>query len=275
MTKPLVIYHGNCQDGFTAAWVMHGWFEAHGHKAEYFAAHYAPEGERVELPEVVGREVYMVDFSTGRDQLIDINADAKSFVVLDHHKTAQAACEGLEFCEFDMDRSGAMLAWDFCWRGRPAPWIVQYAQDRDLWRWALPRSREVNAFLASQELTLESWSRIGNGAMTWVEAADRGRGALDFVDNYVRSQQQRARRGTFAGHPDIPVINTTTAISELVGALAETAAFAVGWFEREDGKLIYSLRSRGDFDVSAVAKQFGGGGHKNAAGFTVAERVHP
>ena len=31
-----------------------------------------------------------------------------------------------------------------------------------------------------------------------------------------------------------------------------------------------SLRSVGDYDVSAIAKTFGGGGHRNAAGFEVA-----
>lgn len=34
------------------------------------------------------------------------------------------------------------------------------------------------------------------------------------------------------------------------------------------------LRSRGDFDVSALAKAFGGGGHAKAAGFTVPKRIH-
>ncbi|NIV11578.1 MAG: bifunctional oligoribonuclease/PAP phosphatase NrnA, partial [Aliifodinibius sp.] len=34
-------------------------------------------------------------------------------------------------------------------------------------------------------------------------------------------------------------------------------------------EVVYSLRSRGDFDVSALAERFGGGGHKNAAGFRV------
>ena len=39
---------------------------------------------------------------------------------------------------------------------------------------------------------------------------------------------------------------------------------------RSDGLKIWSLRSDrnlGDFDVSAVAKLRGGGGHRNAAGF--------
>lgn len=42
---------------------------------------------------------------------------------------------------------------------------------------------------------------------------------------------------------------------------------ALGWWQRFDGKFQFSLRSRGDIDVSEIAKKFGGGGHKNAAGF--------
>jgi len=39
--------------------------------------------------------------------------------------------------------------------------------------------------------------------------------------------------------------------------------------EREDGKTKVSLRSRGEADVEKVARRYGGGGHKNAAGFTL------
>jgi len=38
-----------------------------------------------------------------------------------------------------------------------------------------------------------------------------------------------------------------------------------------DQRVRVSLRSRGAVDVSAVAKQFGGGGHHNAAGFSRTE----
>jgi len=37
-----------------------------------------------------------------------------------------------------------------------------------------------------------------------------------------------------------------------------------------DGQVKVSLRGKGDVDVSAIAKTFGGGGHPNAAGFTMA-----
>jgi bifunctional oligoribonuclease and PAP phosphatase NrnA len=42
-------------------------------------------------------------------------------------------------------------------------------------------------------------------------------------------------------------------------------------FFKELGPTEYrvSLRSKGAIDVAAVARQFGGGGHKNASGFTV------
>ena len=40
------------------------------------------------------------------------------------------------------------------------------------------------------------------------------------------------------------------------------------WYVDSAGKVRVSLRSEGDYDVSGIAKRYGGGGHKNAAGFT-------
>jgi nanoRNase/pAp phosphatase (c-di-AMP/oligoRNAs hydrolase) len=51
------------------------------------------------------------------------------------------------------------------------------------------------------------------------------------------------------------------------------APFAAAYFDHADGHRVFSLRSRGDFDVGALARQvgvslgFSGGGHKAAAGF--------
>ena len=41
--------------------------------------------------------------------------------------------------------------------------------------------------------------------------------------------------------------------------------------ENRDGKIKGSLRSVGDLDVEQMAAHFGGGGHRHAAGFDVAE----
>lgn len=75
----------------------------------------------------------------------------------------------------------------------------------------------------------------------------------------------------------IPVVNAGPyCVSEVVGELAEGASFAAAWHETADGRVAYSLRSRGDTgaDVSVIARAFGGGGHRNAAGFTMDEAAH-
>ncbi|HMI91728.1 MAG TPA: DHHA1 domain-containing protein [Polyangiales bacterium] len=288
--KPLIIYHGQCIDGFTAAWVF--WC-LHGDRAEYFAAQYGVAGGPVELPDVTGHDVVMVDFCTSREQLLELKAKARSLRVLDHHKTAEAACAGLDFCTFDMERSGARLAWDFCvaiadtwgWAtpvpdraaGIPdaeaPPWLVSYVEDRDLWRFKLPLSKAINAFVSAHPMTFEAWHVVADASRG--QAARSGEVVLAYIDRYVDEMCKQARPLCFAGHDSIPVVNAPYInISELVGKLAESSLFAVGWFQRGDGLYQYSLRSRGDFDVSALAKRFGGGGHKNAAGFTSSVLVH-
>jgi oligoribonuclease NrnB/cAMP/cGMP phosphodiesterase (DHH superfamily) len=273
MNKTLVIYHGGCYDGHTAAWVCWKQLKAQADHPAFFAAEYPPAGQPTVLPDVTGFDVLMVDFCVSREQLLEIKAKAKSFQVLDHHKTSQADCEGLDFCMFDMEQSGAGLAWRYFRGQAEAPWLVSYVEDRDLWRFALPDSKVINAYIAAHKLTtnFEEWSDLQNmgakGALTG------GRAVLKYLDNYIHVVGGQAIRQTFAGHDDIPVVNAPYMnTSELVGKLSEDAPFAVGWFQRGDGRYQFSLRSRGDFDVSEVAKRFGGGGHKNAAGFVVSER---
>lgn len=263
--RELVIYHGNCIDGFTAAWAV--WTRA-GDDAEYFPAQYASGGADVELPDVTGRDVVMVDFCTGRDQLLRLKEQAASLLVLDHHKTAEAACAGLDFCVFDMEQSGAGLAWRH-FRGTEPPWLVAYAEDRDLWRFALPDSKAINAYISSATMDFQNWDRMATEPIE--EAVLAGRAVLNYIDRYVLEMSKQARSVAFAGYAAVPLVNAPYInTSELVGHLATDAPFAVGWFQRSDGMYQYSLRSRGAdaVDVSEVAKSYGGGGHKHAAGFS-------
>jgi len=273
MSDNLVIYHGHCMDGFTAAWVC---WRRFGDKAEYFAADYPPGDQETELPDVRGRNVIMVDFCVSREHLLRLSGEAKSLVVLDHHKSHEEACRGLSFCTFDMDQSGAGLAWRYFRGVTNLPWLVAYVEDRDLWRFALPESKAVNAYVSTREQTFGGWDGLQRTSKK--VAASRGQAILAYIDRYVAEMSEQARRITFAGHDDIPVVNAPYInTSELVGNLAKSVLFAVGWFQRGDGLYQYSLRSRdGDppFDVSELAKQFGGGGHAQAAGFTVKELVH-
>ncbi len=258
--KALVIFHASCVDGFAAAWAA---WRKFGDEADYVPAHY---GEPA--PEVTGREVVIVDFSFPRAALLEMKEKAASLRVLDHHKSAAADLEGLDFCTFDMNRSGAGIAWDELVGGE-RPKLIDYVQDRDLWRFNLPRSREVSAWLSSWSRSdFHCWSLLAADlANDFPNCVAQGNAILrGVVDQYVDGLVSKGRPTEIGGHV-VPCINTTHAQSELVGKLAESATFAAGWFQREDGKFIYSLRSRGDFDVSEIAKMYGGGGHAAAAGF--------
>lgn len=272
--RPLVIYHGGCRDGFCAAWVCSRFLE----EAEFFAGYYGQPP-----PDCTGRHVYIVDFSYPLADMQAIAASAKTLKVLDHHKTAEEALRGFSGPNvtvfFDMDRSGATLAWDYFRPTEKRPMIVEYIEDRDLWRWKLPESRAVNAYLSTLPFDFAAWMAAETtaaqdcmeGYEAHYSAARAGRHVEAKTEQYVREMAKNARRVMFEGH-EVPLVNAPQVdISELLDYLINhgecVSPIAIGWWQRADGVFQYSLRSRGDFDVSALAKKYGGGGHKNAAGF--------
>lgn len=263
MNKPLIIYHGGCKDGFGAAWVARGVYP----DAEFFAASYGKD----ELPDVTDRRVFILDFSYPRETLEKINKLVTTLRVLDHHATVQKDLEGLPYCTFDMNRSGISMTWDYFHTSAARPWIVNYVEDRDLWRWALPSSREINAYLQTLPYDFEKWDEVYG--MRLDEVKKLGKEFMRVVnDRNTNNMGILLMKRRFAGYEDIPVINAPTeGISELMEMiLQETGApFAVGWRVRSDGRLSLSLRSIPEFDCSVIAKQLGGGGHKNAAGAEV------
>lgn len=275
--KPLVIYHGNCFDGFTAAWAFWNVYK----NVEFWPAQRGPEP-----PDCTGRRVFLLDFCYSREQMKRIILQSDYTVVLDHHKTAEADLSGIltellashqrsrpDYIVLDMQRSGAGITWDFMngchsLKGPPRPWLVDYVEDRDLWRWALPNSREVSAYIASVPMTFEAWDELA--AMDVKDVAEQGRGIMRYIDTYGEEACKQARFHTVGGYW-VPTINVSYQNgSDHVGKLLdkhEGACFAVGYFRRGDGAWQFSLRSRKDFDVSRVAQGFGGGGHAQAAGF--------
>lgn len=287
MKAPLVITHGSCRDGFCAAWVVRRKFP----DAEIHFAYYGKEP-----PDVTDRDVIMVDFSYPREVMSWLAVECRSLVVLDHHKTAEAALAGWgqdmdpfnvntprggrgPYVLFDMNRSGAGLAWDYFFAGELRPWLVDYVEDRDLWRHKLPHSHAVNAYIGVLQFDFDVWDRVDRSTPV-TAAAHLGDMVVQKVTQYVAEASKNLRWCGLPvgdGHYRVPVVNAPQVdISELLDAVIREhdPPFAVGWWQRFDGLFQYSLRSRGDFDVSAIAKTFGGGGHKNAAGFQSATMVH-
>lgn len=286
--KPLCIYHGNCADGFTAAWAVHGKF---GDQLDYHPGIYGQEP-----PDVTGRDVMMVDFSYKRPALDAMGQKAHSLLILDHHKTAQAdladvqeppaASQWLDHewnallsvgsirmaAVFDMERSGAQIVWDYFYPRTERPLLVDYVGDRDLWRFKLPLSREVNAFVFAHEYTFRNWDGLHaqlRDHMDVQRIADMG-GAIEKKHHKDVAELVNVTRRTMRiGGRDMPVANIPYTLTSDAGHLMarHDQGVAACYWDTPNGR-VFSLRSTDDGpDVSEIAKSYGGGGHKNAAGF--------
>jgi oligoribonuclease NrnB/cAMP/cGMP phosphodiesterase (DHH superfamily) len=258
----LCIYHGNCADGFSGAWVVR---RALGETTNFYPGVYqnAP-------PDVSGRDVVLVDFSYKRPVMEQLISTAKSVLVLDHHKTAAEDLQNLSGAEvvFDMGRAGSKIAWDYYFPHEAAPPVLLHVEDRDLWRFALPKTREIQANIFSYPYEFAIWDRLmaSDPAVLAIEGEAIERKHFKDIAELLGVVQ---RRMTIGGY-NVPIANLPyTLVSDAAHKMAQGEPFAGCYWDTAKGR-IFGLRSTdAGIDVSGIAKQYGGGGHRNAAGFTV------
>lgn len=272
LIKPTIcIYHGGCDDGFGAAWVV---WKKWGHDLAYFPGVYGDPP-----PNVEGHNVLMVDFSYKRPVIEDMARQARSLTILDHHKTAEAELAGIEEwarrhwrtvrVTFNLQHSGVRLAWDALFPSEDRPSIVEFIEDQDLWRFDYgDNTRFFTAALRSYPQDFEVWSQIASDP---IQLIGDGEGIRRAHERNIGRFLKEHYFVMMAGHR-VPVVNVPYHYaSDVAAALLDRhpdAPFAMAWFMRGDGMIQYSLRSQDHrVDVSEVAKTFGGGGHRNAAGF--------
>jgi len=283
----ICIYHGGCDDGFAAAWaVWKRWPDI-----EFMPGVYGKPA-----PDVTGKRVLMVDFSYKRDVLESMGAVSSDITILDHHKTAQADLETFAIfnpvdadnideiltatqpdlgnirAEFDMARSGAVMAWQFTHPGAMIPMFLSLVQDRDLWKFQYGEDTKCfSASLRTFPMEFKVWDRLITG---WGSLVEDGKAILRSHNANIAKFIADAYVDTIAGHM-VPIVNVPYHYaSDTAHALLQKypeAPFTACWFRRGDGMIQYSLRSEDRrVDVSEIAKKFGGGGHRNAAGYQIA-----
>ena len=272
--NPIVfcIYHNKCIDGLMAAAVVKRTYP----DAEFFAANY---NEPAPIESLKGKHCIIVDFSYSRDVTLQIADASAKLLVLDHHKTAQAALADIDHAKakiiFDMERSGAGLAWDTFYplaTGGARPPLINMVEDRDLWRFQHEGSQRLHYVLTCMEPTPDGFA---HQLQLSIQNPDYlvdlvGQGAA--MEKLFAAQIETLKHEAFTVHISgyvVPVVNAPYIFaSDLAGALAEGHPFAATYFFNGKEE-VWSLRSRGEnsIDVSDIAQQYGGGGHKHAAGF--------
>ena len=250
----VVLYHADCPDGFGAAWAI--WTRCP--MARFVMVRHGqspPDG-------LAGKRLSILDFSYPRPIIEQLASATSALVILDHHVTAQHELGDLPCTHFEQGKSGAVLAWEWA-HGTPVPWLLEYVQDKDLYRWQLPESREVNAALESYPFDFTVWSGLQQGCLV-----TEGRAILRAQEQLIDKILDTAVLVRFEG-VTVPAVCSAILRNELGERLATAHPFCLVWYQR-DGRRYVSLRSReGGVDVSLIAQVYGGGGHCHAASFSL------
>lgn len=305
--KPLIIYHGHCADGFGAAfaaWLKFG--NDADYLPQVYTLKDSDPVSKLNIS-VTGRDVYILDFSFPRKHTDAIFKYANRVVWLDHHKSAfEMWCDnyhkGMRFGQsidalrieilLDDNKSGALLAWEYFHPDTVAPILFKHIDDYDRWQFQINSTKEFNKTLWSYTpWSFEQWS-------DWLEHLQNEDDGVDFLRNWyaegsaiLRAHNQNVQAvikgsvqncvitkhcgdaydernslevtGIAANCPKHLVSDVGHELAKLSGT------FGLMWSVNRQGRCLCDLRSSGDYDVSAIAKAFDGGGHKNAAGFVV------
>lgn len=306
-----VIYHADCLDGFGAAYAA--WSQL-GDTARYLPLHH---GEMWRIEDIEGHRVYILDFSFPPETLEKMANLAISVTQLDHHLSARLPWLGklqplpdgaqghthptfpLQVI-FNLDKSGARLAWEHFQPNQALPRLLRHIEDQDLWRFADPDTRLFCRALRLYPFSFEGWHQLiadseSTSASTYRRMLADGAAIDRFFQNEVahlaqghlptpallRGEPVDALQAVRHHQPCISdgdanwlavkglAINASALFSSELGHQLAVASGSFGliWQLASDGEIKASLRSEGDFDVAGIAARYGGGGHKNAAGF--------
>ena len=272
--QPLVIYHGrNCPDGFAAALAARLFY---GDTAQYVGLDHGDVKTLDDLPAVAGRAVYILDFSFVEDILRGIEAQAAKLVLLDHHQSAAEKLTGFAcrcgVVHFDMDKSGARLAWEFFQPDAPTPDLVRFVEDRDLWNWQYPDSAAYLAALDMEPFDLDRWAQIAAfDTEAQTEFMARGQAMDDKFTKLAADIAEGAQPVVFNGVTGL-MVNAPGVFHSLMGELLskKCGSFALMWnatANEKGGVVKVGLRSQRGFDCIPLASSMGGGGHAQACGF--------
>ncbi|HEY9597795.1 MAG TPA: DHHA1 domain-containing protein [Cyanophyceae cyanobacterium] len=285
--KTIVFYHmmsakTPCPDGIASAWAAR---TVLGNKAEYIGCCYGSKGEtppQLDIPQS-GDRVYILDFSFEANVLETWKERGVKITLIDHHKDKMEALLGYAPLEdlivFDNSKCGAVLTWEYFYEDVPVPAFLWYIDDRDRWQHQLPYTKEIHAAVGKLGRTFQVFdvlSTLTQDELIWL-LGDLGKKEIEQRDKQIAKLAEQYQWIELAGH-SIPTVhlapNDAWATSEVCQKLYlqfPDAPFTACYYEESDS-VKWGLRSNpkgNNFDVAAIARQFGGDGHRNAAGFSI------
>lgn len=260
-----VLYHQSCLDGFGAAYAA---WKVFGDKAEYVSVNYQePWPAEVDSTNSL---VYVLDFSYDKETLQREEQKAQALLVLDHHKGAEEDLKDLPFAVFDLEHSGAVLAWAHFHPMVPVPKLLLHIEDRDLWKFEMRSTEAICETLWSYPRDFERWEHYITDPAAFKRLKAEGNLLVMAKRRVVGQICYGAFVCSVAGRR-VVACNTPFHISDVCQELLKRhpdCEFAISFRMTKTRLWRWSFRSRKEsgVNVSEVAKLFGGGGNENAAG---------
>ena len=264
MKNIVILYHAECSDGFGGAWSAWKKFK---NKADYIGVKHGtapPEGLK-------DKEIYFIDFIYPEETTKELIKNNKRVVAIDHHISAKKLVEMTQDYSYAIDHSGSVLAWRYFNPKRPIPRILKYIEDMDLWKFKIPYTMEILAWLNLSDFNFKIWDKL-SGVLEKAAGRKRvirqGKMVVGDEDKIIDKLILGAEEVEFAGY-ETSAVNSPIFSSQIGMKLTKIKPpIGIIWYQR-NGKKVFSLRSNGKADVSVIAARFGGGGHKTASGFAL------
>ena len=262
-----IYYHKNCSDGFGSAWAAYKYF---GKDAMYI-----PISHHDDIVVRDNSVNYFLDIAPRESLLKELESYSKEIHIIDHHISCYEYLKDKPYYHFNIDHSGCVLTWKYFFPDKEIPPILKYVEDRDIWKKEFEETNEVFLFLNLFETDFDAWDRcndlIKDNLKDCIEKGSIISKYRDFIINKIKKNKHIL---SIAGYR-VWAINSPFFQSYMLSEMYEDQSFmACYYFDGE--RYTFSLRSSKDsfVDLSEIAKIYGGGGHKNAAGFSVKKIWH-
>jgi len=258
-------YHGADMDGKASGAIVRKFY---GDECEYIPYFYKDfPFDSIEKDE----SVIIVDCSCDFNKLLKITKD---IIWIDHHKTAIDQYEHLKLKGERVDGIAACeLTWEYFYNSK-LPLCIKLFGDYDVWKFAYGEdSNRLQTGIRLYDNSVESpmWNKWLDKYYLMEEELEKGAIALQYRDSYYKSLINSLSFYTdFEGYIAI-CCNAGSVSSQLFDSLDESTYDIMIPFSFNGEEWTCSLYTKKEIDCGTIAKKYGGGGHKQAAGFRIKE----
>lgn len=297
-------YH-NDLDGKASAFCVYAWAKDLDTSSKYISINYGTVFPIDSITS--NERIWILDYSIDPDEMLKLLEITSDIVWIDHHKTAiekyknfSKLIKGIRIVE----EAACVLTWKYinCWTDKGydkknfdddssiqycknIPRCILLTGDRDNWTWKY--GEETKNFYAGSQIyntdpdsrfwwqcieheidstNIRYLSRRLEGEKFWNELLKAGQIIEKFKLQFYNELAEDIGYETQFSNIKCFAINAAHVSSDVFGDLVNHYDVLLPYYH--DGKQwTVSLYTIQDIDVSMIAKQFGGGGHKKAAGF--------